>query len=122
MADNRIGEQTIFFSNTPHIISMYSIVGRVEGQGPYAEYFHEILADDMVDQKTPEQAERVILERAVDKTLKSKELVPADIQYHLSGDLLNQIISSVFSARTIGIPFLGIFGACATFAKGLGLG
>ena len=40
----------------------------------------------------------------------------------LSGDLINQIISSSFAARTIGAPYLGLFGACSSSMEGLALG
>jgi stage V sporulation protein AD len=96
-------------------------VGKQEGQGPYAEYFHEILADDLLGQKTPEKAERQILEQTIDQALRKQGLVPQDIQYYVGGDLLNQVISTVFSARSLEVPFLGIFSACGTFSQGLGL-
>ena len=122
MAANLIGRQTIAFNGLPRLVSAYTNVGRLEGQGPYRDFFHEILDDDLVGQKTPEKAERHILEKAVNEALRHKGLAPQDIQFYISGDLLNQVISAVFSARSLGIPFLGIFSACATFAQGLGLG
>ncbi len=42
-----------------------------------------------------------------------------DIQFFLSGDLMNQIISSSFTARTLGIPYLGVFGACSSSMESL---
>ena len=40
----------------------------------------------------------------------------------LGGDLLNQIVSSGYTARQLGIPFLGLYGACSTMAESLLLG
>lgn len=122
MAANQVGSQTVAFPSLPRLITEHTIVGKMEGQGPYREYFHEILEEDLMGQKTAEKAERQILERAVNEALRKKGLVPQDIQYYISGDLLNQVISAVFSARSLGVPFLGIFSACGTFAQGLGLG
>ena len=34
---------------------------------------------------------------------------------------MDQIISSSFTARTLGIPYLGIFGACSSSMEGLSL-
>ena len=40
----------------------------------------------------------------------------------LSGDLLNQIISAGFAARSLQIPFYGLYGACSTMSESLSLG
>lgn len=40
----------------------------------------------------------------------------------LSGDLLNQLMSSSFMARDMHIPFLGMYGACSTMTESLMLG
>jgi stage V sporulation protein AD len=44
-----------------------------------------------------------------------------NVDYMLAGDLLNQIITSNFAARDLGLPFLGIYGACSSMAESLGL-
>lgn len=122
MAAKRVGSQTLAFSSLPRLIAVHAIVGTNEGQGPCGEFFHEIVDDDLLGESTAEKAERKMLESAVDQCLKKGNLVPQDIQYYVSGDLLNQNISAVFSARSLAVPFLGIFSACGTFAQGLGLG
>jgi len=40
----------------------------------------------------------------------------------LAGDLNNQIMASSFAARALGIPFLGLYGACSTFIQAIVLG
>ena len=45
-----------------------------------------------------------------------------DIDLVLSGDLLNQIMSSSFMARDLHLPFLGLYGACSTMTESLLLG
>ncbi|MFR5795682.1 MAG: hypothetical protein ACLUI3_09160 [Christensenellales bacterium] len=40
----------------------------------------------------------------------------------LSGDLLNQIVSAGFAARSLGIPFYGLYGACSTMSESLSIG
>ncbi len=121
MAGNRMGTQTIVFPRQPRLIAMHSIVGPMEGRGPMAEYFHEILPDDMLEQTTPEKAEKLILEMAIEKALNQKNLTKEHIQYYIAGDLLNQIISATFSARSLNVPYIGIYGACSSFAEGVGL-
>lgn len=40
----------------------------------------------------------------------------------LGGDLLNQIITANYAARQLGIPFLGLYGACSTMAESMLVG
>lgn len=118
---NRIGTQTVTFSRQPRLLSTYSLVGPLEGQGPHGLDFQEILPDDTLGQKTPEKAERLMLELAIEKTLKQNSTKLEDLQFFIAGDLMNQITSSSFSARTYSAPFLGVYGACSTFCEALGL-
>ena len=46
----------------------------------------------------------------------------SDIGLLISGDLLNQIISSSFSARQFDIPFLGVYNACSTMSEAFAIG
>ena len=122
MLSNRIGSQTVTFSRCPRITSSYTIVGPMEGKGPYALDFDEILPDDVLSQKTPEKTERLMLELAIEKTMQQKQTKIEDLQFFIAGDLMNQIISATFAARTYAAPYLGVYGACSTFAEALGLG
>ncbi|MDI9484200.1 MAG: stage V sporulation protein AD [Bacillota bacterium] len=118
---NRLGAQTLTFSKEPRILSSYAIVGPMEGKGPHALDFDEILPDDVLNQKTPEKSERLILEMAIAKTLQKSSTKLDEVQFLIAGDLLNQIISSTFAAATYAAPFIGIYGACSTFAQAMGL-
>ena len=115
-------KQTIFFNNKPYIIGYYSIVGPKEGKGTLGEYFSEVSDDDFFGQKTYEKAERTMLEKALKGAVDNAGVSYDDIKLFLSGDLLNQIISSSYAARTINIPYVGVFGACSTMAESLALG
>ena len=42
-----------------------------------------------------------------------------DVDMLFAGDLLNQCFASSFGLKAFEIPFLGLFGACSTFAEGL---
>ena len=117
---NRLGPN-LTFSKEPRILSSYAIVGPMEGKGPHALDFDEILPDDVLNQKTPEKSERLILEMAIEKTLQKSSTKLDEVQFLIAGDLLNQIISSTFAAATYAAPFLGIYGACSTFAQAMGL-
>ncbi len=122
MASQKIGKQTIKFLNKPKIIGYYSIVGEKEGVGNFGKYFSEVLQDDLMGEKSYERAERKIMEKAILGAIKKSGCKPSDIDMLLSGDLLNQIISSSFAARNFDTTFVGLYGACSTMAESLAIG
>ena len=117
----KIGSQTVKLDDPPKIISVYSIVGPKEGEGPLASYFDMILNDDTCGKDSYEKAESQMMFTAITEALKRAKLKESDIDYLFSGDLLNQIISSSFAAREFSIPFFGLYGACSTMSESLSL-
>ncbi|MCT4509611.1 MAG: stage V sporulation protein AD [Tepidibacter sp.] len=116
------GHQSWVFDSKPVIISSSAVGGPFEAQGNLAEDF-DILHDNIwLGQDSYEKAEKKLLEQSCEKTIQKSGLKKEDIQFFISGDLMNQIISSSFTARTLGAPFLGIFGACSSAIEGLALG
>ncbi|MDD4211676.1 MAG: stage V sporulation protein AD [Clostridia bacterium] len=103
------------------IIGSYSLVGKKEGEGNFGKYFDEILKDEKFGEKSFEKAERKIMERIVFKAIDKAQLNTDDIDMFLSGDLLNQIITSSFTARDFNTTFIGLYGACSTMAESLAL-
>ena len=92
----KLGKQTIKFDTFPSIISVASIVGPKEANGPLAQYFDQCLDDEFWGEKTWEKAESKIIKETV-STVISKSNIPAtQIDYCFAGDLLNQCISSSF--------------------------
>lgn len=118
----KIGKQTIEFEHSVNIIGNFSIVGPKEGEGNFAPYFDKVLEDDTFGQNSYEKAERKIFLEAVKGALNSCHLKTSDIDVLLGGDLMNQIISSNFTARELQMPFLGLFGACSTMVESLIVG
>lgn len=116
------GNQTVFFKNKPRIIGSYSIVGPKEGLGSLKNYFDYIMKNDLYGEKTYEKAERKMVEQAVMGAIGNAGLKTKDLQLFISGDLLNQIITSSFAARAFDVPYLGLFGACSTMAESLAVG
>ncbi|MDR0268437.1 stage V sporulation protein AD [Paenibacillus sp.] len=115
------GHQSWQFENKPTILSTYTTVGPFEGQGPLAEDFDTVHADTYLGQDTWEKAERTLLEEATKLAIQHAGLTEGQIQFHFGGDLMNQIVSSSFAARTLEIPYLGLFGACSTSMESLAL-
>lgn len=117
----RMGKRTIRFDNPPVIIDTASIVGPKEGAGPLADTFDRIIDDTYFGEKTWEKAERKLIEESIKLVLNKQNLQAGDIDFLLAGDLLNQMISANFAAGTLGIPFLGLYGACSTMFEGITL-
>lgn len=113
--------QTLFFANPPVVIGTASVVGPREGAGPLSGWFDIIKPDRLLGQKSWEQAESKMVEEAVELALTKAALKRSQIDFLLAGDLLNQIIASSFAARTINVPFFGLYGACSTMAEALAL-
>ncbi|MBR3874120.1 MAG: stage V sporulation protein AD [Clostridia bacterium] len=122
MASKRIGLQTIELPLRPAITGSAACVGRKEGEGPLGEHFDFIAKDEMVGQESFELAEKQLYLDAIRKAIRKGGSRPEEVQFLLGGDLLNQIITASFSARDLGIPFIGLYGACSTMAESLALG
>ena len=113
------GAQTFLYERPPVIAAHASIAGPKEGEGPLAEWFDTVLEDDLLSQKSWELAEMEMVRRCVLDALNKARLPSEAIQAMLGGDLNNQIIASSFAARTLGMPFIGLYGACSTFVQAL---
>ena len=116
------GKQTVVFRNRPRVIAGYSIVGPKESQGPLDPYFDKRLRKDDFGQKSFEKAECKLHMSAISGAIIKAGLSPSDVEVNIGGDLLNQIITSSFSARELDIPFVGMYSACSTFGQALILG
>ncbi len=114
--------QTIKIKNNVFLSSAYSIVGPLEGTGPLKDYFDYVLKDDTLKEKTFEKSERKLLKSLVTGAIEKAGLTTEDIDFFFGGDLLNQIVSSSYTARELNIPFIGLYSACATMAESLALG
>jgi len=115
------GRQSWQFDTNPVIVSAATVGGPFEGKGPLAEDFDVIFDDIWLGQDSFEKAEQKLLENACNIAMDKAGLKPEDITFFLSGDLMNQIISSSFTARRLGIPYMGLFGACSASMEGLAL-
>lgn len=116
------GRQTWIFNNKPVLLASAAIGGPFEAQGNLANDFDVLHGDMWLGEDSFEKAEKKLLEEAAEVAIKKAQLKKEDIHFLLSGDLLNQTISSGFAARTLGVPYIGLFGACSTSMEGLALG
>jgi len=115
------GHQSWTFLNKPVITATATVVGPDEGQGPLQNEFDIVHPSLIMEQDSWEKAEKKMMEEASQLVIQKAKLQKGDIQFYIGGDLLNQIISSSFAARTLAIPYLGVFGACSTSMESLAL-
>lgn len=115
------GKQTWWFDNKPVIIGTATVVGPDEGDGPLAADFDLVHPELDMQQKSWEKAERLLLEQASEFALQNAKLERSQLEFYIGGDLMNQIISNSFAARSLGAPYLGVFGACSTSMESLAL-
>lgn len=115
------GHQTWVFNNKPVILSSAAVGGPFEAAGPLCNDFDILHKDIWLGQDSFEKAEKKLLEQACEKAIAKAGMKKEDIQFFLSGDLMNQIISSSFTARTLGVPFIGLFGACSSAMESLAM-
>ena len=119
MARQKRGRQS-FVPETPPVITAWaSVAGKKEAEGPLAHTFDIKCRDSYFGQSTWEQAEKQMQQQALKKLGEKAGMPPKDFDIVFSGDLLNQCIGSSFSLRNMGIPHLGLYGACSTMAESL---
>lgn len=115
------GYQSWVFENRPVITAEATVVGPEEGAGPLGHEYDIVHGDTRLEQETWEKAERTLMEEAAKLAIENAGLTKEKINFFIGGDLLNQIVSSSFSARTLSVPYLGLFGACSTSMESLAL-
>lgn len=117
----RIGNHTVWLEHSPSIIGYAAAGSKKEADGPLADQLDICNPDSTFGEKTWEKAESRMQREVVSKALTKCGLTSGQIDYIFAGDLLNQCISSNYGLRELGIPFLGLYGACSTMAESLAL-
>ncbi|MDP4133639.1 MAG: stage V sporulation protein AD [Bacillota bacterium] len=115
----RVGTQTVAFYNPPYVKSYAAIAGPKEAEGPMASCFDALIDDEYLGQDSFEAAESMLLKNTIELAFKKANINTQDSNYIISGDLLNQCVSSAYCIRDLSAPYIGIYGACSTMAEGL---
>lgn len=113
--------KTIFFDTPPIITGHAGVAGKKEGEGPLASDFDTIFEDTTMGQQSYELAESAMLNDAILRAITAAGKSPADVNFILSGDLLDQCMGSAFAVKDLEIPSIGLFGACSTMALSLSM-
>ena len=117
----RLGKQTIAMTKDISIVNTATIVGTKEAEGPLAPYFDVKMNDAEWGEETWEKTESKMQKEAAKLAVHKSGKTLQDMDCAFAGDLLNQCISSGFSARELGVPYYGLYGACSTMTEGLSL-
>ncbi|MGN0474015.1 MAG: stage V sporulation protein AD [Acutalibacteraceae bacterium] len=115
----RIKRGTFQFDTPPTVLGFAGVAGKKEGEGPLGRSFDSIHEDVMMGQTSWEKAESTLQQEAVNLALDKAKLSSSDMDVIFSGDLLNQCIASTFGLRSLGIPHMGMYGACSTMIESL---
>ena len=116
------GHRTWVFDHQPVIVSTATVGGPFEANGAIPDDFDLLHSDLWLNEDSYEKAHKVLFEEACQKAIEKAGIQKEQIQFLLGGDLINQITPTSFASRTIGAPYLGLFGACSTSMEGLALG
>ncbi len=108
--------KTVVFKNSPCIIGSAGVCGKKEGEGPLRSEFDAIFDDTTMGQESFELAESAMLHDAIIRALSDAQKSPSDVDFVMTGDLLNQCTGSCFALKDLQIPFIGMYGACSTMA------
>ncbi|MBQ6570488.1 MAG: stage V sporulation protein AD [Clostridia bacterium] len=113
----KAGKRTIIFDNPPSITGYGSCAGKKEGEGPLGKSFDEVFDDDMLGQKSWEDAEKELQIHSFTKALEKAGKQKDDPDIIFAGDLLNQCIASAYASSGVDCSYMGQYGACSTMAQ-----
>ncbi len=119
MGNQKRGKQSFLLDNPPVITAWASVSGKKEAEGPLGKFIDITSDDAFFGQKTWEQGEKRMQQIAMQKLIQKAGISASDVGLVFSGDLLNQCIGSSFTLRNLGIPHIGLYGACSTMAESL---
>lgn len=108
--------KTYFFDSPPVVLGSAGVVGKKEGEGPLRKDFDAIFDDTTMGQDSFELAESAMLHDAIIRALSDADKSPSDVNFVMTGDLLDQCVGSCFALKDLEMPFVGMFGACSTMA------
>lgn len=91
----------------------------LERQGPLGAYLDGTVADELSKDDTWEKIESEMVSKTVMRLLEKRKIRDKDVGLLLGGDLMNQCTSTAYGLEKFDIPYVGLYGACSTFALAL---
>ncbi|MBR3841369.1 MAG: stage V sporulation protein AD [Erysipelotrichales bacterium] len=93
-----------------------------EDKGELRGKLDTVFDDIYCDEKNYELAEQKLMKTSIENVLKKSNLRLNDLELIVSGDLMNQLMTTYYGLRHISIPVIGIYSACSSSALGLIIG
>ncbi len=119
----KIGKQTwVFDSVSVHVVSTSTVAGQLESEGPLHDCFDILNTSDRLNNDTWEHTEQQFFDQAATLALQKAKLTQEDIDYVVGGDLSAQLTSFYLGLRTLTMPSIGVYSACASLCESLALG
>lgn len=115
----QIGRNTYLLERNIYVIGKSASTSQKEADGPVGKYFKHIAKDDTLGEDSYEKAERRLMEETVFNAMADANKTEKQIDLLIGGDLLNQLVTTNYTARSYDVPFLGVYGACSTMAESL---
>lgn len=115
----KIGRCTYQLEKPIYVIGRASKTSQKEADGPLGKYFENSVIDDTMGEDSFEKAERRMMEETVHHAILNANRTEDDIDIFIGGDLLNQLVTTNYTARAYNIPYLGVYGACSTMSESL---
>lgn len=109
------------FKSKPKIIASAATGGSLEGKGLLGDQFDLISFDSKFGMDTWEKAEAEMVRECTEAAIKKEKIDYEEIDLSFAGDLTNQCAASTFGLKDKEIPYIGLYGACSTFALSLGM-
>lgn len=119
---NRIGTRTLQFERPIALRAWATVAGRKEAEGKLGKQYDFVIAHNQFGESSWERAEQKMQQYALELALEKAGLYGNQMDYFLGGDLLNQITATSYTARALGVPYFGLYGACSSLAESLILG
>ncbi len=112
----------INFDSNIRIVSTATVGGKKEKKGPLGQYIDIYCEDEKLGQDSWEKAESEMCRLALETALAKGNLTENNVDFLFAGDLMNQCTGSGYGLLEFDIPYIGLYGACSTFAEGIMIG
>ena len=116
MTDKRTSK---IFTSDIRISETSCFGGSFEKEGPVSKYFDGFTPDEPAEGESWEKHESDMIQSTVKTLLEKSEIPEKEVGLLLGGDLMNQCTSSAYGLEGFDIPYIGLYGACSTFAEGI---
>lgn len=115
----RQGKYTLLFPSRPAVKGYAAVTGKKEGEGPLGGEFDYIYEEAAAGEESWEKAESIMHRDALSRAVIKAGLTAGQVNVIFAGDLLDQCTGTTFGIKEMGIPYLGVYGACSTMALSL---